>query len=437
MLPTLATPGAGGAVEGASALGNVARAAGTGALIGGVSGVGLSNKEGLNSLQDAPKNALAGAVTGGVLSGAGQALKSGVSKLGESGFGQSLQDAYQAGKGGQSLLNSADTAAVGNKVNTFAEDTANALDQQKQSAGKIIGKGIQDATDQGNKVDIQQGIQQLADDAASGVSANTPDTQRVKSLLDGLVDVSDGGITPEKAQFYKKLLDNELDYKEGAPVINSEAEHLLLQARGLIEDKLKSVLPDEVANAYDVYGGISNVQKASVNGDLQQEMIGIMKNMGKMSDPANQQNVTDFFDRVGKEISPEFADQLRTQMGQNSQRLQTAQVASTDPLGGFWNKLGGSVLGAPVKGANLAGLAVNGVNTTANNVANAAPARLGAMADDLLSSPLVEKSGKALGGILKQAATAEDPAKRRAVMFSIMQNPVYRDILGLNNKEQQ
>jgi uncharacterized protein (DUF2267 family) len=223
-----------------------------------------------------------------------------------------------------------------------------------------------------------------------------------------LADVSEGGLTPEKAQFYKKLLDNELSYKEGAPAINSEAKHLLNQARGLISDNLKSALPDEVVNAYDVYGGISNVQNASINGDLQQEMIGIMKNMNKMSDPANQQNVKDFFSRVSDEISPEFANQLRDQMGQNAQRLQTARVASTDALGGFWEKLGGSVLGAPVKGANLAGLAVNGVNTTANNVANASPQWLSGMANSLLSSPAVEKSGQALGGVLKQAASSED-----------------------------
>jgi hypothetical protein len=98
-LPALATAGAAPAVEGATALGNVARAAGTGALVGGISGVGLSNKEGLASLQDIPKNALMGAGTGAVLSGAGQGLKSAATKLGESGFGQSLQDAYAAGRG--------------------------------------------------------------------------------------------------------------------------------------------------------------------------------------------------------------------------------------------------------------------------------------------------------------------------------------------------
>ena len=435
LLPMLATGGAGGAVEGATALGNVGRAAATGAAIGGVSALGNSEKEGLGSVSDVVPGALGGAALGGALGAAGQGLKGVASKLGQSSFGKSLQDAFAAGKSGQGLINSADAAQVGAGVNSYAEDVSNALDQQKDTAGKIIGQGIKDATTQGATVDVSEDMAKLAEQASKGVSANTPDTQRVQSLLSGLADA--GPLTPEKAQFYKKMLDNELQFNNGSPTINSEAEHLLNQARGIFSDEIRATLPPEVANAYDVYGGIANVQNASINGDVQQQMIGVMKDMNNLADPAKQQNVNSFFSTVGKEISPEFSDQLKTQMQSNAQRLATSKVASTDSLGGFWEKLGGSVLGAPVKGANLAGLAVNGVNTTANNVANAAPQRLLDLGKDLMSNPAVEKSGKFLGGILTKAATSDDPAKRRAMMFSVMQNPVYRDILGLNHKEEE
>jgi hypothetical protein len=59
----------------AGAVKNIATAARTGAVMGGLTGIGKSEKEGMESLKDAPSAALAGGVAGGVLGGASEALK--------------------------------------------------------------------------------------------------------------------------------------------------------------------------------------------------------------------------------------------------------------------------------------------------------------------------------------------------------------------------
>lgn len=58
----------------AAPLANIGRAAVSGAAIGGLTGIGKSEKEGIEALKDAPSAALAGGVVGGVLGGAVEGL---------------------------------------------------------------------------------------------------------------------------------------------------------------------------------------------------------------------------------------------------------------------------------------------------------------------------------------------------------------------------
>lgn len=58
----------------AGAAKNILTAARTGAIAGGLTGVGKSEKEGLEALKEAPASALAGGVVGGVIGGASEAL---------------------------------------------------------------------------------------------------------------------------------------------------------------------------------------------------------------------------------------------------------------------------------------------------------------------------------------------------------------------------
>ena len=60
----------------ASALTNIRTAATTGAVMGGLTGIGKSEKEGVESLKDAPYEALAGGIAGGVLGGAVEGIGS-------------------------------------------------------------------------------------------------------------------------------------------------------------------------------------------------------------------------------------------------------------------------------------------------------------------------------------------------------------------------
>jgi len=65
----------------ASALKNIGTAAKTGLVMGGLTGIGKSEKEGIEALKEAPYAALAGGVAGGVLGGASEALKAAGKKL--------------------------------------------------------------------------------------------------------------------------------------------------------------------------------------------------------------------------------------------------------------------------------------------------------------------------------------------------------------------
>jgi hypothetical protein len=92
----------------ATALKNIAKAAKAGAVIGGVTGIGRSEEEGIYSLNQVVPGAISGALIGGALSGIGQGIgKAGeaISKkidAGESPYSfQMIRDAWRSGKEGQ------------------------------------------------------------------------------------------------------------------------------------------------------------------------------------------------------------------------------------------------------------------------------------------------------------------------------------------------
>ncbi len=62
---------------------NIATAARTGAVMGGLTGIGKSEKEGMEALKDAPSGALVGGIAGGVLGGAVEGLGAAGKKAGE------------------------------------------------------------------------------------------------------------------------------------------------------------------------------------------------------------------------------------------------------------------------------------------------------------------------------------------------------------------
>lgn len=447
----LATGGAGLAAEGAegaAVAGNagsrIAGAIGTGAGIGGLAAVGESNKEGLSSLEDAPKGALAGAVTGGLLQGAGETVKglAGITK--RSDIGQAVGGAFQQGREGTPLLVGQDIAAIGGKANATAEDVASSLQDQKALANDFLGKYFGASKGQ-NTIDVADDLAKLADQAGQGVSKNLPETQRAGEILSQMAEQAKAGLDPEKAQFYKRMLDGELQFQQGGPKIGSEAESLLNKARGLLSDNIRAGMPDNVENAYDTVGGISNLEGQAPNGNLQQKFNQVANAMNNLKDPENQRIVNDFFATVKGEMGDEFASDLQQKLQDSADQLKTAGISDRHAIGSVYQQLVGATKGAAVKGANVLGLGVgqaeqvaapftSAVKSATNMVANAAPQRLKDLGSDLLSSPAVEKSGKALGAALSQAGDSSDPAKRRALMFSIMQNPVYRNILGLDKK---
>lgn len=146
------------------------------------------------------------------------------------------------------------------------------------------------------------------------------------------------------------------------------------------------------------------------------------------NDTATGDNAKDSIDSAlsgVRKLDPDLADSLQSRVDRTSGRIETARVAGNE---GFDNKSGGMF--GVIKGAST--LTANATGLASHYLAEMPKERLGQLGQSLIQSN--SEVGQKLGNILMNASQKDDIG-RNALIYSLMQNPAYREMM--NNLQKQ
>ena len=295
---TVATAGTAAPVAGAGAIGRIARlgqlaknvlvpttkagaaknivtAARTGAIMGGLTGIGKSEKEGMESLKDAPSAALAGGVAGGVLGGAVEGLGIAGKKA-----GAYISKGIDEGKYPEFFRMIRTGAKLGGEGKEFlSEASAQRAERQAyKAAGEVIipelESNLKAARDVRNHLlanskiplDIENEVSTLANKLAK-----RPETE-VKDLLSNLKgNISEIVGNPQIKKPAPKLYDAEGNIIKTSPQqVDSPVSQLsALQSYSILKEidgAVKDELPAEVKKAiFEATKGIRSKIQSSLD----------------------------------------------------------------------------------------------------------------------------------------------------------------------------
>lgn len=257
----------------ASALKNIATAARTGAIMGGLSGYGASEKEGMEALKEIPTAAISGGILGGALGGAVEGLGVGAKKLGErisKGIDEGkypelfrmVRTGAKLGEQGKTFISEGAKKEAKTSVIKAAENVVNNLDEEIKKA-KDVRNFIVDNSSQ--KLIIDDILTNLRDDLSKVYEVDAEPTlqslsRRIKTIMKSatpadktkqLVDVSGKPIT---SQMY-----NEINPRQAYSIVK-EIRHELS----------KEDLPESLRNPFK--NAVSEL-KDRINGSIDEKEV--------------------------------------------------------------------------------------------------------------------------------------------------------------------
>lgn len=408
----------------APAVNTVKGAATLGAGIGAASGLGASNEESLGGMA---KDTLSGAALGGITGGAIQGV---ANKFNPTALNSMANERIIKATGApkaqmKNLIKNDKVDEVGeslfrNKVAPlFAKpdqimENAEAL---KQQSGKGIG-GILNSLDEGFSTAAPEVQGQYFDPSKVSETVNTQllkpiqgepilagDENMVNKILETLGKRGNNPISFEEANKLKQVL-KQAAYNSKGEVLNEQAHRAYGIINKAIEDSAQNVSSSQGADVLSKYKQL----KTDYNAGIQAGNASLDKTAALMVN--RDAGLTDYL----------------------------AAGVGTAATGG--NPLGGAALGAINKslkthgntmlahGAKTASEALETVNTRLFKIPTE---RLAAFGEQLMTSQ--NQIEQKLGNVLKQASE-RDSIGKNALLFSLMQNPAYRQTLtGMFNSD--
>lgn len=418
----------------------LANAVKSGAGIGAASTVGNDIGEGKDiNLKDVAGGAGTGAIFGGALHGASSV------------FGKDAKTAFQKGLEGNNYLTTEGASAIAQKGQDAADSLANLAKNSNKSAGSAIGD-IRSAN-ASTLVDLTDVHQDLQDLIASGKSSLGPEgkadagrLQQIQdALLNGVKDDNGATLAPgqpadatslDSAKKLQNMLTQMADVSdEGSPLKSQDMRN---QA-GQLAAKIGQISNDAVPGLADAN------QKATLSYQALKD-LGLPDNAFRTNPttgekeliPAMENRIGNLIRQSGRgyetnsgitasnrlnstldslnQINPEEAQQVGSQVKDaavNNDLLQKSQGFNAFNPTSYIKQ-------GRIGAANFAG------NVIGNAVKPIADSDLAQGARSLLQtqSPNAMKLAGELGNALKQTGT-----QRNAAIFSLMQQPGYRDLL--------
>ena len=230
---------------GKSAIKNIGTAARTGALMGGLTSIGASEKDGLERLEDVQGGALTGGIVGGVLGGAVEGVKGAAGVIGgklskaadEGGLPFSfrkIRDLWRSGKEGQGYVTEKELSRLDEKFQDAAEESVNLIQYNLDNLRTIKNRILENVEE---PISVNSPISNLLTGLQKSASENLADAEpalkRVEGLYQGKMNTvmnEAGDISAKSANDLASQLE---DYIQSNPEISSEIKTLF---KGAIKD---------------------------------------------------------------------------------------------------------------------------------------------------------------------------------------------------------
>lgn len=244
---------------GKSAIKNIGTAARTGALMGGLTSIGASEKDGLERLEDVQGGALTGGIVGGVLGGAVEGIKGAagaiggkLSKAADEGslpFSfRKIRDLWRSGKEGQGYVTEKELSRVDEKFQDAAEESVNLIQSNLDNLRTIKNRILENVEE---PISVNSPISNLLTGLQKSASENLADAEpalkRVEGLYQGKINTvvnEAGDISAKSANDLASQLE---DYIQSNPEISSEIKTLFKNAIKDIKLNLRYSVKSEKA----------------------------------------------------------------------------------------------------------------------------------------------------------------------------------------------
>jgi hypothetical protein len=241
-----------------SAIQNVGTAARTGALMGGLTAIGASEKEGLARLQEAPGGVMTGGIVGGVLGGVLEGAKGATKVAGEKlskaidegdlpySF-RKIRDLWRSGKQGQGYVTEKSLKGIDTKFQDASEESVDLI-QKNLDELRTIKNTILENVDESINIDtpISNLMSGLQKSASENLADAEPALKRVEGLYQGKMNVivnENGDISAKSANDLASQLE---DYLQSNPQASEEIKKLFKNAIKDIKLNLRfSIKPEK------------------------------------------------------------------------------------------------------------------------------------------------------------------------------------------------
>lgn len=463
----------------------IATTAGKAAAAGIVPGAlyGAGTAESGKTLEGTIEGATAGLVTGGVLGGVGEAGKKAAETVADVPFVSEAVKAFKYGKEGQGLITQKSISQIEKNVSNQAKKIAQKADQTTSALADLKGLTLQladqdSATHVINRDSIADTIEGLAQRIKFTDDISTQEKNRLLSLADDVRNMTNEKLKPTEANAIRQQLQSftpmgskTMSSKQGKEVALSLVDELASYRSAIPEsyvDQAVQILKKDKALKKDVIPaletiikerkGLSPIEKIDDSLSTFQtfkDEYGISKLPTRRGEEADYdvEKLTSLIGRISKET--EAGSKARRQLERVPKLLERAYEKKATPTVSEMQKAGellelsrkargqdqtgnlGGFLGlgriATVGGGNLLGQGYGAVETI---IKFPTPALRG------LSNRLSAKnttSSKLLANKLNELADITQEGKRKALMNTLLQSPIYRQELNklLGTREEE
>ena len=449
-----------GLIGAALALPEEAGAIGGGALMGGASAALGGNTPFIAGTPEQRDQALgeteSGVGLGALLGGAGKLASKGI----ESALTSAPAKAFLAASKGAKLTGPEAVPQAGQAVLAASDEASQGVEGLRQQVGKA--RDMIENSQANQDVDLSDSLSNMAKRFESLTG-----TDRVNAEKEGLLDLIPDQQPPESPieQQISQLAEdqglgapqnpNQMSLKDALdlrqklramaqdqdlhPMVRQAARDGLQYLQSDLQTQVPELRANDAAynalkNAQKLFGKRYNAQDQLVQSTKQANLL---ERSGKesISGVSAKQQLQNAMDQIRK-VSPDFADQMEQKLGDTLDTFQLAKQANSpdvnlSSLKSSLNK-SGSWIGAKA-GEGLHAISKNPVMEASKSLYSATDDALRGFSQKLGTQG--GETGQRLSQALNSALDNKNQMAKNAILFSIMQNPMLRNLVGADHEE--
>lgn len=455
--------GEAGAMKDATMAAKMLKGAKMGTGMGAATALGTSEKQMSDPTlaKDLVEGAGMGGLTGAAIPPAIGTIKGAANAVGDTGswlankvFGP-VGAAAKMGYEGTNVTIPQGQQAIRSELTNFANSVAPSLQDKLNNLGTIKNQMISDAADAGVKIDSEKVDKMISDILGNDVESNLPQARRELERLKEIVRTAKEGriigrgesgplregqkdlTNPEEQyQLYKDLKEQSKfgDQSFKSDEVLRKTGQAAKDSRDLIREAIPGLeqVDDRISgykNATDALGlkDTYDIDESKIR----EKIMSLLSQEGSngIGGIKAQATIDDFLNEL-KKVNPDMAERLSKQFPELGSKLDVLQdvTKKAHSIANISRSVG---TGAANIGGFYTGKAVNAIK----NVGETGVAAVGNMTPEWIKQKLSQlalqdksPAAQSLRNVLIKAADSDDRA-RNAIMFGLMQNPGYRQML--------